>query len=109
MATMLCNVLLAPVRKILNSIVDYYRDQQIKKPEVSGKYITHGLNFGRPRYTLASDIFPVRIVKGGFEKKDFYIPKNPHKYLVEYFGEDYMTVPPPEKRLSHHSFIDLGK
>jgi len=35
-----------------------------------------------------------------FEDTELYLPENPEAYLTTLFGEDYMTVPPVEKRRS---------
>ena len=35
-----------------------------------------------------------------FEDAELYLPENPDAYLTTLFGEDYMTVPPVEKRRS---------
>ena len=41
-----------------------------------------------------------------FEDSEFYGPANADRYLRSIFG-DYMTLPPVEKRVSHHSFIHI--
>ena len=46
--------------------------------------------------------------KGTFEGLSVTLPANPDEYLTRLYG-DYMTPPPPEKRVSHHycDVIDL--
>lgn len=41
-----------------------------------------------------------------FENMEIYIPENADKYLTALYGE-YMQLPPPEKRVSHHDYIEL--
>ena len=54
-------------------------------------------------------LFPVTEIE--FESFKFLGPNNPHKYLCNLYGEDYMTLPPIEKRVWHntHIKIDLTK
>jgi len=51
------------------------------------------------------DILPVSYLK--FENYDLPVPHDPHKYLEIYFGSDYMTPPPPEKRVGGHKVIEI--
>jgi len=52
------------------------------------------------------DINNLRIVTlGAFEDGMFYIPKNYDIVLSNYLG-DYMTLPPPEKRIPSHELIE---
>ena len=45
-----------------------------------------------------------------FEGLRVYGPQNADKYLSSLYG-DYMTLPPKEKRISHHDYLllDLNK
>ncbi len=45
-----------------------------------------------------------------FESIKVYGPEEPDKYLSALYG-DYMKLPPEEKRVSHHDYIerDLNK
>ncbi len=47
-----------------------------------------------------SDIFPLKEIK--FCNKKFYAPKNYKKVLVQLYGNDYMKLPPVEKRVTHN-------
>ncbi|MBR0112176.1 MAG: LicD family protein [Clostridia bacterium] len=52
------------------------------------------------------DFFPPKA--GIFENNEFYIFNNYEQYLKNLYG-DYMQIPPPEKRESHHiTEIDFG-
>ena len=49
------------------------------------------------------DIFPLKELD--FEGLKFLAPRNPHAYLVELYGEDYMEIPPKEKQTVHAAKI----
>lgn len=53
------------------------------------------------------DIFPLK--KREFEGVKVKVPKNSHKYLKKIYGEDYMEIPPLEKRLTHAQKIVIFK
>lgn len=38
-----------------------------------------------------------------FEGHLFFAPRQYHEWLVEDFGDDYIQLPPPEKRILHHT------
>ncbi len=41
---------------------------------------------------------------------EFRIPKEYDKYLRHYYGEDYMTPPPEDKRITHDTtIVDICK
>jgi len=44
-----------------------------------------------------------------FEDSEFYIPEQTHKYLSTLFGEDYMEIPPEDKRRKGHDIYLLDK
>jgi lipopolysaccharide cholinephosphotransferase len=46
------------------------------------------------------------LIEGEFEKKKFFIPKDYDYYLTHLYG-DYMTLPPEEKRKSHHEIVEI--
>lgn len=37
-----------------------------------------------------------------FEDREYYVPTQPHKVLAMVFGDNYMHIPPVEKRRSHY-------
>jgi lipopolysaccharide cholinephosphotransferase len=49
-------------------------------------------------------LFPLK--KIGFEGHEFWGPADPHRYLADYFG-DYMSLPPPEKRIGDHGVDEI--
>jgi len=53
------------------------------------------------------DIFPCRKMK--FEEFEINFPNHTHELLVSGYGEDYMTLPPVNKRKTHFPYIlDFG-
>jgi lipopolysaccharide cholinephosphotransferase len=48
----------------------------------------------------ASAFYPLR--KGSFEGLEMYMPNNPDRYLKNLYGDNYMQLPPIEKRESHN-------
>lgn len=51
------------------------------------------------------EIFPTARIK--FETIEVSCPANINAYLVKMFGEDYMTLPPVNKRESHYHYINI--
>lgn len=43
------------------------------------------------------------LIEKEFEGHMFFAPRNYHEWLVEEFGDDYMQLPPVEKRTIHHT------
>ena len=81
------------------------RQNKVRKP----KYITSAT--GRKHYIgeimPVSEFLPVK--KLSFEGHIFDAPKNPDYYLRRMYGDDYMKLPPVEKRESHFiKHIDFG-
>ncbi|MCT4616283.1 MAG: LicD family protein [Marinifilaceae bacterium] len=71
------------------------------------KYLVHGLDLYTGSETFTKeDIFPTQRIK--FEDGEFSVPNNYKKVLVEEFGDDYMSLPPENNRISHfgHIYID---
>ncbi len=50
-----------------------------------------------------SIVFPLGSVP--FESREYPAPGDPARYLASIFGKDFMTPPPPEKRISHSAEI----
>lgn len=42
-----------------------------------------------------------------FEGYEFLGPRNPDKYLIDLYGEDYMQIPEPSKRMSHLNQVEF--
>jgi lipopolysaccharide cholinephosphotransferase len=51
-------------------------------------------------YFLEENVFPLSAIR--FEGSEFYAPRNWKKHLEILYG-DYLTLPPPEKRVPSHS------
>jgi phosphorylcholine metabolism protein LicD len=65
----------------------------------SGRMPTHKL------YIDIKSIFPLK--KLTFEGKEFYVPNNSNEYLNILYANDYMTLPPEDKRHTHASSIEI--
>ena len=61
------------------------------------------LNF----YIKKEDIFPLKKIE--FEGCDFYIPNKPKEYLKSLYGNNFMQLPPKEKRHTHAYKIEIFK
>ena len=42
-----------------------------------------------------------------FEGRYYKVPKGWKEYLVHLFGENYMELPPIEKRINHFNFYEV--
>ncbi|MCD8263633.1 MAG: LicD family protein [Tannerellaceae bacterium] len=64
-----------------------------------------GAGFDTPwiRYFTYEEIFPLK--EYCFEGYFFKGPNNANAYLTQMYGKDYMTPPPPEKRVQTHGVI----
>ena len=56
-------------------------------------------------YIDIKSIFPLRKIT--FEGKEFYAPNNYNKYLYILYNNDYMTLPPEDKRYTHAKSIEI--
>lgn len=65
--------------------------------------IGHGFDTPWRRYFKYEEIFPVK--EYTFEHYSFFGPCDANAYLIELYGKNYMTPPPPEKRIQQHSYI----
>ena len=84
--------------KIFREIEKYYIS--IKYDEVS--YVAAVGGSYREREILPKQLYS-EFVLLEFENKKYYVIKGYDEYLTSIFG-DYMTLPPIEKRVSHHFF-----
>lgn len=69
---------------------------------------THYANFGS-QYSIIKQNFPIEIFGDGqlvtFEDREYYAPVDPVYVLNSIFGENYMQIPPIEKRRTHYPKI----
>jgi lipopolysaccharide cholinephosphotransferase len=54
-------------------------------------------------YYSSNDLFPLQKIE--FERFKFNCPLNKHAYLVSLYGDNYMQLPPEDKRLTHLTFL----
>ncbi len=68
--------------------------------------VVRSLEFVEPQLCVrVRDVFPLKLAD--FEGKKFPIPSNSDAYLKTLYGDDYMQLPPPEKRISHAHTIEI--
>jgi len=73
---------------------------------VKGKKIIRSGKFPELKFELEADlIFPLKKIK--FCNKEFYAPNNVDLYLRTLYGNDYMKLPPKEKRVTHAYSIKI--
>ncbi|MFS0864977.1 LicD family protein [Fredinandcohnia sp. 179-A 10B2 NHS] len=94
------------IRRIIYNSKIHNMYTKVNKPS---KYITYGIEtpyFGWA-YFEVDDIFPLQM--GEFENNQFYIPRNPSRYLTTLYGDDYMELPEESKRQSHMTNLSFSK
>ncbi|MDL2244344.1 LicD family protein, partial [Parabacteroides sp. OttesenSCG-928-J18] len=63
-------------------------------------YVGNGLETLFMRIFPYEDVFPLTELE--FEGSSFFVPVHYRNYLINCFGEDYMTPPPESERKSIH-------
>lgn len=92
-----------PYKRAVRELDEMYRQHSYRDSTTIGD-----LSFG------GSAIMPKAVfgngVTGTFEGRSIRLPEKTDEYLTRLYG-DYMTPPPPEKRIAHHycTVIDLEK
>ena len=61
-----------------------------------------GYYYGQPRIAVKKELFGETVMLD-FEEKKYSAPQGYDEWLTALYG-DYMQLPPPEKRVSHHTF-----
>lgn len=67
--------------------------------------ICHILGTGMAPRLKKKNCFPTKKII--FEEHEFLGPANPHDYLVDLYGENYMNIPSESKRKTHSAQIEL--
>ncbi|MBY3790484.1 LicD family protein [Photobacterium carnosum] len=103
------------LRKILSklfyyipwSIIENIKNKLINKyNRVNDEIIGYGIEIPNCNYFhKKNNIFPLSTVL--FEGFEFSAPKNTHEYLTILYGENYMELPPVDKRRSHTVSIEI--
>lgn len=85
-----------------NSFYVYLRDKIIKGK--GNYYLNYGSQYGVRKQCIPKEFFEPRI-ELEFEKHFFYAPNNFDYCLERIFGDDYMVLPPVEKRIAHNPYM----
>ena len=75
---------------------------RLVRPTVMHEVLENGSVFNGPAEFPEDEIMPLQ--KHLFEGKEYNIPRNAEAYLTQHYG-DWRQLPPPEKRVWHHSII----
>lgn len=86
-------------KKQMKAIVKYNRKKTSYLYDGRGEHLLHG-------------VFPSKYLEEGaafieFCGKEFPVPKYYDEYLKFSYGEDYMTLPPEEKRVAEHDLVNV--
>lgn len=101
LVTIYTNIILYLPLKISRVLKNFLINHKELICNKNGLYFTYGIECCPIRRTKVSDIFPVKLEKAVFEGYDFYIPNNYDEVLKSNFGNDYMKLPPIDKRQTH--------
>lgn len=87
-----------------NFIYPFWHLLKVFNPSKGRISIDYGA-FSRFCQFTQNEIFPLK--QAMFEGRLFNVPNNSSIYLEKLYGKEYMTVPPPEKRVVHTTEIIL--
>lgn len=90
-----------PERYYVKQLVVNARRYEDSNSEFIGDFC--GYYYGQPRVKVKRTLFSDTVLLE-FEGKQYKAPAGYDAWLTALYG-DYMTLPPEEKRVSHHSFI----
>ncbi|MCS2168273.1 LicD family protein [Scandinavium manionii] len=84
-------------------------DVQSKRMMSKGRGYQYGAGIETPffrAYFDEDEIFPTKDIS--FEGRVFKGPNKPYDYLTKMFGSEFMTLPPEENRIWHHTKIEIN-
>lgn len=100
----------------IKETVSYYLCKKQKVEDYQDRYLHEAMrfNYNNSEYTMVTggaygykSIFPIEWFgdgeKGTFENEEYFIPKEFDKVLSQLY-DDYMALPPENKRIPRHSF-----
>ncbi len=105
LVTLYVNVLMYMPIKISGLIRKYFMRHKDYFLNPEYEFYTHAIGHANLHNTRKKDILPVIFAENIFEGRSFFIPKNSDKYLRDFYGDDYMTIPPKEKQRIHAKYI----
>lgn len=89
-----------------HKLVEYMVEKTIDI-NIRGNYIGYRLNSGFVNFYKKEIVYPLKKIK--FEGYEFWGPNNVNEYLKELYGENYMELPPVEKRITHYEYINVDE
>lgn len=88
-------------RKFINNAIEYGNKNKNKKSSLIGDEITWVYqDIKKPYIYNYNDVYPTKDIK--FEDTTFKGPNNPDVLLKVHYGENYMELPPKNKRFSNN-------
>lgn len=105
LVTIYTNYLMILPSEISVAVRKYFEKHKGSMVGQEGNYFTYGLECCPGRDTKVEDVLPVKL--GVFEDNKFFIPNNPEAVLKENFGDDYMILPPLNRRKTHSKLIKI--
>ena len=106
LVTLYTNYLLAIPAEILIQTRKYLIKHREYFVDENYEFMSNGLEMYRNRITRTKDIMPVKYAEGIFEGYGFCVPRNPEKFMTDFYG-DYMKLPPENERITHAKLIKL--
>jgi lipopolysaccharide cholinephosphotransferase len=92
----------------IDIIAKWFIDKLNGFHSLSNNYVVSGgENMHYVTHVPKEIVFPLQILE--FEEMDVPVPQDTHNYLRSIFGEDYMTLPPKEKRKVHSVYIAIDE
>lgn len=81
----------------------------IKNHTNIGEYYTYAPEVDLKFITKYNDFFPPYLAANIFEGHSFYLPNNPENTLIAEYGNNYMELPPIDRRKTHAKLIKISE
>lgn len=88
-------------KEIIHKAVNNY------SKNTDGKYLVKGFDCNFHGIFEKEMIFPLKTIQ--FEGYSFPCPNKTHEYLIKFYGENYLSPPPENKRNGHLKSFDIHK
>lgn len=83
-----------------NAIEKYHKKIMLAEKKECDYWVNWGSCYSYKKVTYLKELFG-KPQKAPFENTYIYLPEFPEKMLTQLYGADFMTPPPPEKRVDH--------